>query len=92
MATKYSLDVLDAETREWTSVALFSDIVPVDVLADMGRTLWDDVDGADDAAVIDMDTGEVMWCHTNDTWQDEPAFIDDDCGFDPYMGCYTDDC
>lgn len=23
---------------------------------------------------------------------DEPADIDDDCGFDPYEGCYTDDC
>lgn len=23
---------------------------------------------------------------------DEPADIDDDTGFDPYMGCYTDDC
>lgn len=23
---------------------------------------------------------------------DEFAFIDDDCGFDLYMGCYTDDC
>ena len=23
---------------------------------------------------------------------DEPWDIDDDCGFDPYMGCYTDDC
>lgn len=23
---------------------------------------------------------------------DEPDDIDDDCGFDPYMGCYTDDC
>lgn len=22
----------------------------------------------------------------------EPADIDDDCGFDPYMGCFTDDC
>ena len=38
MATKYSLDVFDAETGEWTSVALFSDIVSIDVLADMGRT------------------------------------------------------
>jgi len=92
MATKYSMEVLDAETREWTPVALFSDIIPVDVLADMGRTLWNDVDGADDVAVIDIDTGEVVWCHTDDTWQDEPAFIDDDCGFDPYLGCYTDDC
>lgn len=23
---------------------------------------------------------------------DEPADIDDDCGFDPYEGCYTWDC
>jgi len=23
---------------------------------------------------------------------EEPADIDDDCGYDPYMGCYTDDC
>ena len=22
----------------------------------------------------------------------EPADIDDDCGYDPYAGCYTDDC
>jgi hypothetical protein len=23
---------------------------------------------------------------------DDPADIDDDCGFDPYLGCFTDDC
>ena len=23
---------------------------------------------------------------------DEPNDIDDDCGYDPYMGCFTDDC
>lgn len=92
MATKYSLDVFDTETGEWTSVALFSDIVPVDVLADMGRTLWNDVEGAGDVAAIDIDTGEVVWCHTDDTWQDEPAWIDDDCGFDPYEGSFTYDC
>lgn len=23
---------------------------------------------------------------------EEPADIDDDCGFDPYCGCYTYDC
>ena len=22
----------------------------------------------------------------------EPVDIDDDCGFDPYLGCFTDDC
>lgn len=25
-------------------------------------------------------------------WYDEPADIDDDCGFDPYEGCFTFDC
>lgn len=25
-------------------------------------------------------------------FEDEPADIDDDCGFDPYLGCFTDDC
>lgn len=23
---------------------------------------------------------------------DEPEDIDSDCGFDPYLGCFTDDC
>lgn len=23
---------------------------------------------------------------------DEPYDIDNDCGFDPYMGCFSDDC
>lgn len=27
-----------------------------------------------------------------DFYYDEPGGIDDDCGFDPYMGCFTDDC
>ena len=29
---------------------------------------------------------------THDESEDEPDNIDDDCGFDPYCGCYTDDC
>ena len=31
---------------------------------------------------------------THDESEDEPDWdnCDDDCGFDPYMGCYTDDC
>lgn len=28
----------------------------------------------------------------DDIWGDEPDDIDDDCGFDPYEGCYTYDC
>ena len=29
---------------------------------------------------------------THDESEDEPGNIDDDCGFNPYLGCYTDDC
>lgn len=36
------------------------------------------------------------WLNDDDYWDDgcpiEPANIDDDCGFDPYEGCYTYDC
>lgn len=31
-------------------------------------------------------------CDNEDFYYDEPDWIDDDCGFDPYMGCFTDDC
>lgn len=31
MATKYSMEICDAETSEYTPVALFADFVPVDV-------------------------------------------------------------
>jgi hypothetical protein len=92
MATKYSMEVLDAENREWTPVALFSDIIPVDTLAEMGRTMWDCVYGAEDVSIIDMDTGEVVWCHTDDTTDDSDWNYNEDMGFDPYMGCYSDDC
>lgn len=33
---------------------------------------------------------EVMY--PPEDWDWEPADIDDDCGFDPYLGCFTDDC
>ena len=29
---------------------------------------------------------------TEEYFEGEPADVDDDCGFDPYLGCYTDDC
>ena len=28
----------------------------------------------------------------DEDYDEEPADIDDDCGFDPYMGCFTGDC
>ena len=39
-------------------------------------------------------TGEEVACRGPFVgyFDDEPADIDDDCGFDPYEGCYTYDC
>lgn len=94
MATKYSMEVCDAETGEYTPVALFSDIVPADVLHELCVTLFENTEGASTVLVVDMDTGEVVAEAAEPGYNPdlEPADIDDDCGYDPYMGCYTDDC
>ena len=43
------------------------------------------------------DDGTPAPCEYEDDWDDydrdyEPEDIDCDCGFDPYLGCFTDDC
>ena len=45
----------------------------------------------------DWDVNMLTWflcpiCEFKDEENDEPDNIDADCGYDPYMGCYTDDC
>ena len=42
------------------------------------------------ASLVSNDDSEVVAEY--DPENDEPADIDDDCGFDPYEGCYTWDC
>ena len=92
MATMYSMEVCDAETGEYTPVALFSDIVPADVLHELCVTLFENTEGASTVVCIDMDTGEVV----AEAAEPDPDFEDwgfnEDMGYDPYMGCYTDDC
>ena len=39
-----------------------------------------------DFYIVEVDSEEL------DNAPEEPADIDDDMGFDPYMGCYTYDC
>jgi hypothetical protein len=46
---------------------------------------------------IEWDEDDIPedWDFTIEPTEDEyeePADIDDDCGFDPYMGCYSYDC
>ena len=44
------------------------------------------------ANLVDGETGEVIEFSDEDYDYDEPADIDSDMGFDPYMGCFSDDC
>lgn len=44
------------------------------------------------ANLVDGETGEVIESSDEDYDYDEPADIDSDIGFDPYMGCFSDDC
>ena len=88
MATKYVANWY--KNGKCEGIALFSDEVPYEVLIDFVDSVWancaDDISGVD---VVDTDTGEVI--HDREDW-DAPDNCDDDCGFDPYLGCYTDDC
>ena len=44
------------------------------------------------ASLVDGETGEVIESSDEDYDYDEPTDIDSDRGFDPYMGCFSDDC
>ena len=39
-----------------------------------------------------LTAAEVLAMVDGDWVDDEPTDIDDDCGFDPYLGCFSDDC
>ena len=54
-------------------------------------------DGEDYPRCHYPDDGTPAPCEYDDDWDDydrdyEPEDIDCDCGFDPYLGCFTDDC
>ena len=123
--TRFSLEIHTADDG-WNSVALFADTVSFSAMITCANAVYDNGNSistpCDTAAIIDMETGEIVWdtddlpsilesgAHiVNDqvtcppsAWgdyakdwdfdDDEPGDIDDDCGFDPYLGCYTDDC
>lgn len=45
-----------------------------------------------DGVIGYLTAAEVLAMVDGDWVDDEPTDIDDDCGFDPYEGCYTYDC
>ena len=93
MATKYSMRAINLETNEETPLALLSDDMGWELLQQLCEVVSHYTIGPARIEVIDMDTGEVEaeFTSSNNDYN-EPDNIDDDCGFDPYMECYTDDC
>ena len=99
MATKYSLRWC-WEGKESESIALLSDAVRPEVLTDMVDCVWANhavYDNGEESGLrwvdcIDMDTGEVIAERSNWDELDPDWGYNEDCGFDPYVGCYTDDC
>jgi hypothetical protein len=61
----------------------------VDIIGGTASIVWDDSGEIIESYGTDDDE------YINDDWDDEDEYIEpdyDDCGFDPYMGCYTGDC
>lgn len=101
--TKYSVDLY--RNGDWESIALFANTCTLDAMTqfcihqfELGNSLETP---AENIAIIDMDTGEVMWDWIGDSHDDlddfdygdwDVAAPDDDCGFNPYEGCYDYDC
>ena len=90
MATKYSMEICDAETGEYTPVALWTDI-PTEVLHELCVTLLGYTEGASTVVCIDMDTGEVV-AEAAEPDDDPDWGYNEDMGYDPYEGCYSFDC
>ena len=91
MATKYSVRGL--RNSEWVGIALLSDEIKVEEnLYYVGMSLLDACPPEiENVQIVNMDTGEILWdADENVDYGDDDC--DNDMGFDPYLGCYTDDC
>lgn len=95
--TKYSVSVLLWD--EWEGFALFSDKVSIEDIVQFCIKEFEhnnQIILGDNIVITDMETGEILWDYNSDySFIDPDSMLladDDDCGFDPYLGCYTDDC
>lgn len=89
----YELSIWTA-ANGWEKIAIFDPTV-VQEMIDTGRAIAvNPLIGAENVAIIDHMTGEVVWdsCSEAEDEDYEPNDIDSDFGFDPYMGCFSDDC
>lgn len=95
MTNKYSLEILDASNGEWMTTGLFSEFMPPEFLAKVANMVWVEVEGAADVAIMNLETNTFVFS-VNSPYEDDEVDLDwgynEDMGYDPYMGCYTDDC
>lgn len=94
MMTKYSVS---AYTKDgWEGVALFSDKADFNAMVEFCIEQFQNANSTlpcEHIAITDIETGEILWDINHDYEEGiDPYPEDEDCGFDPYMGCYTDDC
>lgn len=90
--TRYSVRwCKDGVGDEGECIALLSVDIPFDAMKDFVDSLWaqtwEETRWID---ILDMETGEVIY--NCDNWDIRADNCDNDCGFDPYLGCFTDDC
>lgn len=87
--TKYSIRfAINHGTFE--EAALLSDWVPAMTLVNFCDDLSNETDNCTAVEAIDLETNAVVY----GIYEDEGLEFDNcdnDCGFDPYLGCYTDD-
>lgn len=87
--TKYSVKYAQ-NYGIFKEVALFSEWIPDVVLVNFCDDLSNEIDNCTAVEAVDLETGAIVY----GIYADEGLEFDncdDDCGFDPYLGCYTDD-
>jgi len=76
-------------------IATFSYMV-LDEMIQCGRAIWVNPQvGCENVEIIDSKTGEIIWdaCEDSEELEElEVDWIDDDIGYDSFMGQLTDDC
>jgi len=89
----YELSIWTA-ANGWEKIAIFDPTVVQEMIGTGRAIAVNPLIGAENVAIIDHMTGEVVWdsCSEAEDEDYEPDDIDSDFGFDPYMGCFSDDC
>lgn len=84
------LEIANRFGGHWTYV---TDSTEFNTLFQMSKDIINEMEEIEAVYIIDSDTGELLAeCKPEvDDYHDWDN-CDNDCGFDPYLGCYTDDC